>query len=88
MNRHQQMTSPEFRGNLQDYSNNDDREPDPIEILKLERRQSYLSEPLLVDNYQCETGLNGDHLMVESSEDGREWWECNYDEALISPRRA
>jgi hypothetical protein len=72
---------------LQEDSKNDS-EPDPIEMIKLERSKSYLSEPLLVDNYHCETGMNGDHLMFESSEDGREWWECNYDEALLSPRRA
>ena len=59
---------------------NHDDEPNPIEILKLERRNSYLSEPLLVDNYNCEPGMNGDQLMVDSSEDGREWWECTLDE--------
>ena len=72
---------------MQEDSKNDS-EPDPIEMINLERSKSYLSEPLLVDNYHCETGMNGDHLMFESSEDGREWWECNYDEALLSPRRA
>ena len=87
MNRNQQISSPEYRGNLQEYSNHDS-EPDPIDMLKLERNKSYLSEPLLVDNYHCETGMNGDQLMVDSSDDGREWWECNYEEALISPRRA
>ncbi len=45
--------------------------------LILERRHSYLSEPLLVDNYQCEKGI-GDYML--NSNDEGEWLEYYFDD--------
>ncbi len=75
--------------NNENINESEGSETPHIEMLKLERRKSYLSEPLLVDNYHYETRMHGDHLMLDSSDEaGEEWWECQFEEHLISPRRS
>ena len=51
--------------------------------LMLERRHSYLSEPLLVDNYHCDTEI--EDQMLSSSEDG-EWMEYPLDDDNHYPK--